>query len=509
VHVPAERHKGPDALSRQPFTEEEIEALQAEDVDEDESFDMVLLQTASTDGHEAQDICESHDATLIRIFQYLQTEQPPMFAKPQQLRRFLQKAASFQIKLDILFCIAGNKAPHQVIMNLDKRCHLIAEAHDNFGHQGVHAVFHTMKTRFYWLCLYQDVVGYVKSCHQCQIQSTKHAAVTPSSPVSATIFSHIYLDVMDMPKSRDGHKYIVAACDRLTQAAEGRALKRITSVNIAKFIWEDILCRYGWVVQITTDNRSETKGACKELLEKYGVPQIRILPYNSRANGVVERGHFVLCGGIIKACQDNVADWPDFVPHAFFADKIMPRRATGASSFYLLHGIQPILPFDLTEVSFLVEGFHANMSPTELLALQIQQLAKQPEDIWRAAQLLKKMHCASRKQFERRYICKLWKTDFKPGKMVMAWNSHIEKSWDKKSQQHYLGPFEVVRKTKGGSYVLKELSGVIHQQGYAASRLLPYFIQSDQLLHHLGTSGSDDVEEQSEEEEESDEVGQA
>jgi hypothetical protein len=223
----------------------------------------------------------------------------------------------------------------------------------------------------------------------------------------------------------------------------------------------------------------------------------------------VEHGHLVLCEGIIKACQDTMADWPDFVPHAFFADKIMLQRATGASSFYLLHGIQPILPFDLTEASFLVEGFHGNMSPTELLALKIQQLAKQPEDIRHAAQLLKKIHCTSCEQFERRYIRKLQKTDFKPGKMVMAWNSRIEKSWDKKFQRCYLGPFEVVHKTKGGSYVLIELSDVIHKQGYMASRLLPYFIRSDQLLHQLGTSGSDGMEEQSEEEEESDEVGQA
>jgi hypothetical protein len=99
VHIPAERHKGPDVLSRQPFTEEEIKALQAEDVDEDESFDMVLLQTASMDGHEAQDICESHNATLTCTFLYLQTEQPLMFAKPQQLRRFLQKAARFSDKM--------------------------------------------------------------------------------------------------------------------------------------------------------------------------------------------------------------------------------------------------------------------------------------------------------------------------------------------------------------------------------------------------------------------------
>jgi hypothetical protein len=65
-----------------------------------------------------------------------------------------------------------------------------------------------------------------------------------------------------------------------------------------------------------------------------------------------------------------------------------------------------------------------------------------------------------------------------------------------------------VHKTKGGSYVLKELTGVIRQQGYMTSPLLPYFIQSKQLLHQLGTSSITNMEEQSKEKEESDKVGQ-
>jgi hypothetical protein len=68
VHISAERHKGLDTLSRHLFTKEEIEVLQAEDIDEDKSFDMVPLQTASTDGHEAQDLCKSHDTTLTHLF---------------------------------------------------------------------------------------------------------------------------------------------------------------------------------------------------------------------------------------------------------------------------------------------------------------------------------------------------------------------------------------------------------------------------------------------------------
>jgi hypothetical protein len=65
------------------------------------------------------------------------------------------------------------------------------------------------------------------------------------------------------------------------------------------------------------------------------------------------------------------------------------------------------------------------MSPTELLALWRQQLAKQPEDIWCAAQLLKKMHCASHEQFEWWYICKLQRADFKLGEVIRAWSDKV------------------------------------------------------------------------------------
>lgn len=44
---------------------------------------------------------------------------------------------------------------------------------------------------------------------------------------------------------------------------------------------------------MVTDNGSEVAGAFEKLLRRYGIPQIKISPYNKHANGLVEQGHLL------------------------------------------------------------------------------------------------------------------------------------------------------------------------------------------------------------------------
>lgn len=272
--------------------------------------------------------------------------------------------------------------------------------------------------------------------------------------------------------------------------------------GVARFIWEDIFCRYGAVGQITTDNGTEVKGAVHELMKRYGIPQIKISAYNSKANGVVERGHFIIREALLKVCGKNVKQWPTYVPHAFFADKVTVRRQTGFSPFYLLYGCHPVLPFDLAEASFLVDGFTTAMSEEDLLAARIQQLAKHPEDIAQAAETLAKHRFKIKEQFERHFCYRMQREHYSPGTLVLLRNTAVEKSMDRKSKPRYNGPYEVVRRTKGGSYVLAELNGNVHKQGYAAFRLLPYVSRNSKMLESLepsypDNSSSDDSSEPS------------
>ena len=76
----------------------------------------------------------------------------------------------------------------------------------------------------------------------------------------------IYIDVMLIPKAH-GYCYLVAAHNDLFLAAEGCALKHASSDSLAKFFWEEIICHYGVIAQIVTDNDSEIKGAFEKLMQ--------------------------------------------------------------------------------------------------------------------------------------------------------------------------------------------------------------------------------------------------
>ena len=291
---------------------------------------------------------------------------------------------------------------------------------------------------------------------------------------------------MYMPKAR-GYQYIVAARDDLSRAAEGRALKKISAAKIASFFWEQILCRYGAIGEVVTDNGPEVRGAFEELVRRYGIPHIKISPYNSKANGVVERGHFIIREAIIKSCRGNISKWPEKVHAAFFADRVTTSRSTGFSPFYLLHGVHPVLPLDLTEVTFMVQGFYANMKLEELLALRIRQLEKHEEDIEQAAAELVRRRFKSKEDFEKRYHFRLRNQVFNPGQLVLVRNTQVEKELDRKTKPRYLGPFVVVRRTKGGSYVLREPTRdqILLRQGIAAFRLLPYITRNEKTLRAI------------------------
>ena len=152
------------------------------------------------------------------------------------------------------------------------------------------------------------------------------------------------------------------------------------------------------------------------------------------------------------------------------------------------------------ESTFLVTGFRSGMSTSDLLALRIRQLQKKPEDMKQASLLLKKMRFKSKEQFEKRFKHKLFKSEHSPKDLVLVRNSAVEQELDRKSKPRYMGPYEVVRRCKGGSYLLQELNGATSRFAIAAFRLLPYVSRDDPRLLQLSPSPEEDSDSSSSEE---------
>ncbi|CAL1710341.1 unnamed protein product [Somion occarium] len=443
----------PDALSRRGLGEGE-EVKEEDDAWLDEIALYTLPHEVTLDNDAFQDYNplklipvyistdSKQDQTMRQIHKFLSTLETPEFLSLQERKRFITKASRFFIRNGNMYRRAGQRPPLKVIFSANKRLSILESAHEGQGHRGEYAVMRMLKERFYWPNMWNDVHQHVRSCHQCQLRSTRKVEVPLTISAPVTLFTKIYLDIMFMPKAK-GFKYIIAARDDLSRAAEGRALRDATSHAIAKFLWEEIFCRY------------------------------------------VERGHAIIRESIVKACDGKVKDWPDYVPHAFFADKITISRSTGFSPYYLLFGVHPVLPFDLLEASFLVEGFHSGMSTTDLLALRIQQLSKKDQDLEKAAEVLAKTRLRSKAQFEKKFEHRIRVESFKPGDLVLVRNTAIERSLNRKTKPRYLGPYEVVRRTFKGAYIVKELNGNLWKQGIAAFRLLPYISRDDSRLQDL------------------------
>jgi transposase InsO family protein len=488
-HVPGHKFQGPDALSRRPMAEDE-EIVE----DDDEWLDDIALYTSFfSTSHMTSGVpfCYSNradpDDILRDILRYLITQVPPATKSPQDLRRFVKKAGEYFIKGNTMYRRNDKELPLAVILKQQDRLDILRRAHDDLGHKGEKAVFQTVRLRFYWPHLRNDIKKFIRSCHQCQLRSVKrfHIPLTVSAPT--TLFSKVYIDVMKMPKAH-GFNFIVAARDDLSGACEARAIRNNNSQTLANFFWEQIYCRYGCIQQVTTDNGGETKGAFQILMRDLGIPHVRISPYNSQANGVVERGHFTLREALVKSCEGRIQDWPLKLPQAVFADRITTSSVTGYSPHYLLYGEHPLLPFDITEATFMIDGYRDGLSTSDLLALRIQHLTKHPDDLRRASEHLIKRRFASKAQFEERFHKTLRTTDFDPGDLVLIRNSRVEKNLDRKSEPRYIGPFVVIRKARKGSYILRELDGTVLNSHVAGFRLAPYIARDEDTLQELAES---------------------
>ena len=203
-----------------------------------------------------------------------------------------------------------------------ERCYsVIQTAHDDLGHKGFFSVRHQIQTRFWWPAMNNDIHWFLKTCHQCQLCQFTKILIPPTVPTPAPLFARVHIDVMVMPKSGN-YRYIVQARDALTAYPEFKMLPADNSAAITRFIFQDIICRWGCVHEVITDNGASFQKDLPALLAKYKIRHIKISPYNSRANGIVERRHLDLRETLMKLCDGHPSKWSQFAYHAIWAERI-------------------------------------------------------------------------------------------------------------------------------------------------------------------------------------------
>ena len=251
-----------------------------------------------------------------------------------------------------------------------------------------------------------------------------------------------------------------------------------TGKTIGEFLFQEVLCRWGGLAEIVTDNGGPFVSALEHLAEKYKITHIRISAYNSQANGPVERRHRDVREALMKTADGDENKWP-LVAHAvFWAERITVTGSTGHSPYYMAHGVEPLLPFDISEATYLMGPLDTPMSEAELIAIRARQLQKRPEDLEKIKERIWESRKVSARRFERTFERNIVSREHDPGALVLVRNSRTNLELNRKTKPRYLGPYVVIRRTTKGAYVLSELDGTVSKMRYAAFRIVPYLARS-------------------------------
>ena len=157
---------------------------------------------------------------------------------------------------------------------------------------------------------------------------------------------------------------------------------------------------------------------------RFNIRHIFISPYNSQANGVVKQHHLDVREAIIKSTLGGEFRWHTTTPLVFWAERITMLWSTGLSPYFMIHGIEPLFPFDLAKATFLVPPPDTEpLSSSRLIAWRARQLQKHQEDLESIREHVLKAWFESVKHFEAAFKNRIKDFDFWAGSLVLVRNT--------------------------------------------------------------------------------------
>ncbi|MCO5578800.1 hypothetical protein L7F22_032646 [Adiantum nelumboides] len=104
-----------------------------------------------------------------------------------------------------------------------------------------------------------------------------------------------------LPMAQSGKQYIIVGVDYMIRWTEATATTRITAKDVAKFVFENICCRFGTPLKIISNRGPGFRGdLVGELMEQLGVSRQHSSPYYPQCNGLVEKVNGMICRIITK-----------------------------------------------------------------------------------------------------------------------------------------------------------------------------------------------------------------
>ncbi|KAL0319786.1 UNVERIFIED_CONTAM: Pro-Pol polyprotein [Sesamum radiatum] len=288
-----------------------------------------------------------------KIEAYLTTGSLPLDKKEAKAIRV--RAARFTMIAGDLYK-RGFSQPYLKCLDPERAEYVLREVHKGScgNHfEGRSLAGNVLRQGYFWPSMQRDALDIVRRCKKCQEHANiMHVLAAPMQPIpNPCPFDQWGMDLIGkLPRATGQREYLIVVVDYFSKWVEVKPLSKIFEKEIIKFVWKNIICRFGIPRAFVTDNGTQFQGKqfkrwCLELkIKQYftsvGTPQ---------SNGQTEVTNRTILQHLKARLDEAKGNWIDELPGVLWAYRTTARKSTGESPFNLVYGTEAVIPTEIGE----------------------------------------------------------------------------------------------------------------------------------------------------------------
>ncbi len=335
---PGRVNSNADALSRAPLSgtdsavEEEVQ----------------VAQVMASEGH-GEEQCLSDigrlqrsDSEVSQVIRFVRDGVSP--EEPKVDRMVRAEKERFVVLDDVLYYVdPARRNQVRLVVPQAARQKLLEETHSGgfSGHFAARGLYGTLVKRYWWNGMFSDVFRFCKGCLTCAAYRGGGRRSKPplrSIPVGGP-FERVGVDLMEMPLTMQGNRYVIVFVDYLTKWVEAYPLADQTSETIARVLVDQILCRHGVPRELLSDRGANfLSEVIRDVCKMAGMKKVNTTAYHPQTDGLVENFNKTLRSMLAKHSRSFGDQWDIHLQQLLLAYRTKSHESTGESPFFLVYG---------------------------------------------------------------------------------------------------------------------------------------------------------------------------
>ncbi|XP_056696908.1 uncharacterized protein [Spinacia oleracea] len=348
------------------------------------------------------------------------------------------------------------------------------------NHIGGRTLAHkALRAGYWWPTMVSEAKQMARKCEKCQ--KFAPAIHQPAQALQSTLyplpFAQWGLDIIGpFPSATNQKKWLIVGVDYFSKWIEAEAVSSITEPQVRKFIWQNIITRFGIPRLMVFDHGKQFDNTpLQKWCKQFGIHLAYSAVCHPQSNGQAEAANKLILNALKKRVEDDKNKWLEELPGTLWSLRTTEKEATGQTPFHLVYGSEAVIPVEIGTESLRIQAYNRydglqGESNNQLLSEALDLLDEARNDA-------RTLNAAYLQRVNKHYNRRVNARPLKVGDLVLRNAASVQKGRiHGKLSATWEGPYIIHSEKRPGTYMLKQLDGTILKNHWNTDVLKKYFV---------------------------------